>query len=189
MPTDKRTTTAAILWRRLDMPGHDACRLDHTADGWCLQGAAVFSQEGMPACLDYRVACDRAWRTREGAVHGWLGGETINLQIEHAGAGRWLLNGDVIPNLDACTDLDFGFTPATNLLQLRRIALGVGEAADVPVAWLDVTVGTLSRLDQRYQRKSQTAYGYEAPRFDYNAVLDVDAAGFARRYPGLWEAI
>ena len=182
-------TTADILWRRLDTPGHDACRLEPADDGWRVYGTAVFSQDGAPARLDYRVTCDRAWRTREGSVYGWIGPVDISFVVAHTGAGRWLLNGDVVPNLDACIDLDFGFTPATNLLQLRRIALGVGEAADVPVAWLDVTAGTLSRLDQRYQRQSQTAYAYDAPRFDYSAVLEVDAVGFARRYPGLWEAI
>jgi hypothetical protein len=88
--------------------------------------------------------------------------QDISFVVEHAEAGRWLFNGDVVPNLDGCVDLDFGFTPATNLLQLRRIALAVGEAANVPVAWLDVTVPTLSRLDQRYHRQSQTAYEYEA---------------------------
>lgn len=170
------------------MPGHDACRLERTRDGWCLRGTAVFSEDGTPASLDYSVACDRAWRAREGTVYGWIGAETVNYKIERAGEGRWLLNSVVVPNLDDCIDLDFGFTPATNLFQLRRIALAVGEEAAVPVAWLDAMSGTLSRLDQRYTRQSETAYGYDAPRFNYSAILEVDDVRFARRYPELWEA-
>lgn len=85
-------------------------------------------------------------------------------------------------------DVDFGFTPATNLTQLRRIALRIGQSADVPVAWLDVAAGTLDVLHQRYERRSDTAYRYEAPRFDFTTTLDVRPSGFIERYPPLWEA-
>jgi len=84
-------------------------------------------------------------------------------------------------------DLDFGFTPSTNLLQLRRLALANGQRADAPAAWLDVSNGTLDVLVQRYERRSETTYWYEAPRFSYAEMLDVDSVGFVRRYPGLWE--
>jgi hypothetical protein len=85
-------------------------------------------------------------------------------------------------------DLDLGFTPATNLQQLRRLALAEGQAAEAPVAWLDVLAGSLETVAQRYERRSATTYWYSAPRFDYQALLEVDAAGFIRLYPGLWEA-
>ena len=100
---------------------------------------------------------------------------------------RWLLNDAPVHGLDDCVDVDFGFTPATNLLQLRRTALELGEAADVPVAWLDVPAGTLIRLEQRYHRLADARYAYDAPRFAYHAELEVSPEGFARRYPGLWE--
>ncbi len=173
-----------ILWRRLDEPGHDACRLDDRS----VEGTAVFRHEGTPARLDYRATCDPAWRTRTGTVHGWIGSQPVALEVERTEDGRWLLNGSPVPGLDGCVDVDFGFTPATNLLQLHRVALAIGEAAEVPVAWLDVPTGTLTRLGQRYERLTDRTYGYEAPRFDYRTVLEVDEAGFIRRYPPLWEA-
>ncbi|HEV7992876.1 MAG TPA: putative glycolipid-binding domain-containing protein [Gemmatimonadaceae bacterium] len=178
-----------ILWRRLDAPGIDACRLDESDDGWALHGSAACSIDDAPTRLDYRVTCDHQWRTREGIVCGWVGTQLISLTITRASDGRWRLGDSVIAELDGCADLDFGFSPATNLLQLRRIALVIGESADVPVAWLDVRSGTLSRLEQRYHRVSETEYAYEAPRFDYRATLEVNACGFALRYPGLWVVI
>jgi hypothetical protein len=90
--------------------------------------------------------------------------------------------------LESCVDLDFGFTPATNLLQLQRVALAVGQVADVPVAWLDVSAGTLTVLPQRYERRSATTYWYESPSANYEGLLEVAPTGFIRRYPGLWEA-
>jgi hypothetical protein len=181
-------TAASILWRRLDTPGHDACHLEERDSGWELDGTAVFRENGAPARLTYHVACDLWWRTQQGQVRGWLGNQSVEFGIVRTTGGVWTLNGEVVPSLGTCIDLDLGFTPATNLLQLRRFALGEGQAADVPVAWLDVSAGTLEVLLQRYKRRDEGTYWYEAPRFGYAALLEVTPAGFISRYPGLWEA-
>jgi uncharacterized protein len=189
------------LWRRLDAPGHDACRLDEVEDGWRLHGTAVFAMGGAATRLDYRVDCDRTWRARTASVDGWVGAQPIAIAIARAADGRWLLGGASMLGLDDCVDVDFGFTPATNVLQLRRVALAVGDAANVPVAWLDVPANALERLEQRYHRLTDATYDYQAswevqvqiPRLaalardDYHAVLETTPEGFARRYPGLWE--
>jgi hypothetical protein len=178
----------SILWRRLDAPGHDACRLEESAAGWVLDGAAVFAEDHVPARLLSRLTFDRSWRTEHGEVRGWIGGRSVELEVAHTGEGAWTLNGAAVQGLRECVDLDLGFTPASNLAQLRRSALAVGQATDVPVAWLDPSAGTLDLLRQRYERRSETSYWYEAPRFDYAALLEVSPPGFIRRYPGLWEA-
>jgi hypothetical protein len=178
---------ATILWRRLDLPGHDACRVEELKAGWRLEGTAVFRHEDLPAHLDYRIACDRAWRSRRGQVWGWLGQRAVDLRIARTPAGTWMLGGFAVPGLDGCVDLDFGFTPATNLLALRRLALPIGGVADAPAAWLDVATGSLTRLPQRLERRGETTYGYAAPTVGYAADLEVDGFGFIRQYPGLWE--
>jgi hypothetical protein len=180
-------TSASILWRRLDTPGHDACRLERDSAGWRLEGAAVFRHEGAAAQLAYRVVCDLQWRTQHGEVHGWLGADAVDLMIAKTDAGGWMVNGAVAANPGNCVDLDFGFTPATNLLQLRRLALNAGQAADAPAAWLDVSARALELLPQRYERRTDATYWYEAPSVGYAALLEVAPSGFIRRYPGLWE--
>ncbi len=178
----------SILWRRLDTPGHDACRLEGSDAGWQLDGTAVFRHDGIPARLSYHVACDLAWRTQHGQVSGWLGLQSVEFSIARTTGGAWTLNGAVVSSLGNCVDLDLGFTPATNLLQLRRLALAEGQAADAPAAWLNVSAGTLEVLPQRYERRAGATYWYEAPSVDYAALLEVTPTGFIRRYPGLWEA-
>lgn len=178
---------ASILWRRLDTPGHDACRLEGSDAGWQLEGTAVFRHEGGPARLNYQVTCDLAWRSQQGQVRGWLDLQSIDFRIARTAEGLWTLNGAAVPGLDHCVDLDFGFTPATNLMQLRRLALAEGQAADAPAAWLDVSAGTLEVLPQRYERRTEATYWYEAPTVNYAALLEVVPVGFTRRYPGLWE--
>jgi uncharacterized protein len=183
-------TIATIFWRRLDAPGHDACRLERHGESWQLDGAAVFRHtDGRPARLDYRVCCDKAWHTKWGRVRGWIGAGAVDFAIARNGRGDWTLNEEVVPELAHCIDLDLGFTPATNLVQLRRLNLKKGEAAEVPAAWIDLDGDSLSALAQRYTRKGDGEYAYEAPRFEYKDTLKVTAEGFVASYPGLWEAV
>jgi uncharacterized protein len=178
----------SILWRRLDTPGHDACNLDGNEVGWTLDGMAVFVQDRVPAQLAYHVECDLKWRTRQGWVRGFVGVKAANFTVVRTTAGTWTLNGAFVPGLDDCVDLDLGFTPATNLLAVRRLDLAEGQAAATPGAWLDVFAGTLQILPQLYERRSQSTYWYEASSVPFEALLDVTPIGFIRRYPGLWEA-
>ncbi|MHB9029995.1 MAG: putative glycolipid-binding domain-containing protein [Candidatus Latescibacterota bacterium] len=189
MPQYQRPmTVASILWRRLNTPGHDACRLVRSAAGWRLEGAAVFRQEGGVAQLAYDVKCDLAWRTQLAHVRGWLGANSREFSIARTNTGIWTARGVAVPDLENCVDLDFGFTPATNLIQFRRLALDVGKAAEAPVAWFDVSAKTLVRLPQRYERRTEKTYWYESPSVGYAAFLEIDAIGFIRKYPGLWDA-
>ena len=122
-------------------------------------------------------------------MRGWVGAHGIDLRIEKAPAGAWKVNEAPASGLDDCLDLDLGFTPSTNLFQLRRVALEIGEAAGVPVAWIDVPAGALERVEQRYERRAADAYWYESPRFGYSALLRIRASGFVECYPGLWERV
>lgn len=174
--------TVRVLWRRLDAPGHDSCRLVRQKSGWRLEGAAAFRHEsGAPACVAYVVECNQGWQTCVGEVMGWVGDRVVDLRVNRAASGMWMLNDQPIAGLDECVDLDLGFTPATNLFQLRRMALQVGQAAEVSVAWLDVPDGSLEVLHQHYERRSVEEYQYEAPQFDYAAVLSVSPAAFVMR--------
>jgi len=177
-----------IFWRRLDHEGHDCCRLKRHANGWCLEGVALFLHEARPTCLRYVVQCDDQWCTREATVLGWVGEDELSLSIIHTDADGWLLN-DVAQSLpDGLVDLDLGFTPATNTIALRRLALGVGEGRRAPAAYLAFPELRLDLLEQDYRRLAQHRYAYSAPRFSYEAVLMVTDEGFVTSYPGLWEA-
>jgi hypothetical protein len=179
----------SILWRRLDTPGHDACRLDQSDAGWMLSGAAVFQHDGLPAWLTYDVACDHEWRTLHAHVHGSLRSASVRFDIRRSDQGVWTMNETVAPGLEECLDLDLGFTPATNLLPLCRLGLVIGQSANAPAAWLDPATASLDLNPQRYERRSNDAWWYEAPRFDYRALLLVSPTGFVRSYPGLWQEV
>lgn len=180
-----------ILWRRLDMPGHDTAGLRQAAGGAELRGMAVFQDEAGPAALHYSVRCDAEWRTIEGTVAGWGGAGPVELRLARSPGGDWTLNGAACPQVAGCIDLDLSFTPATNLLPLRRLNLPVGQEAQVRSAWLEWPRAVLTPLTQRYKRRSATEYNYEADlpgaaRFE--SVLRVDPNGWVLDYGGLWQA-
>jgi len=88
-------------------------------------------------------------------------------------------------------DLDLSFTPATNLLPLRRLALVSGQSAEVRSAWLEWPEVRLTPLVQRYVRRSQAEYEYEADlpgASPFRGMLRVQPDGWVLDYAGLWHA-
>jgi uncharacterized protein len=175
------------IWRRLDLPGHDAARLSRAGDGWDLKGTAVFKHELGPACIEYAVNVDSAWRTRRAAVRGFVQRLSMDHEIVHAREG-WYLDGKLMKGLSHLSDIDFGFTPATNTLQLRRVAISPGQEVELPVAWLDLGAAALTELPQRYRRIDERTYDYAAPSVGYTGRLELLENGFIKTYPTLWEA-
>jgi hypothetical protein len=178
---------SSILWRRLDLPGHDAARFAVREDGWELDGCAVFAHAGRACRLDYRVRCDRDGRTRAARVRGWCGAESVAVELA-ADADGWTRDGRPCPELERCVDVDLQFTPATNTLPVRRLALAVGAVADVRAAWLRFPELALEPLDQRYERLDPRRYRYSSAEGSFVRDLEVDAAGFVTHYPGSWRA-
>ncbi len=180
-------TAVAVLWRRLDRPGHESARLVLHDSFWHLAGTAVFAHDQQPCRLDYLVVCDPGWQTVSGKVAGWVGGETIQVELSVDAARRWRLNGTECPQVAGCIDLDLNFSPSTNLLPIRRLDLGIGKGAEVRAAWLRFPSFTLEPLDQRYHRTDVATYRYESAGGRFVTDIEVTAAGFATRYPGFWQ--
>jgi hypothetical protein len=179
-----------MRWRRLDVPGREEARVDRTATGWRLTGELDVEEAGVPARLRYAIDCDSEWRTRSAVVEGEAGGGPIRFALAADGAGRWTRDGTPVPELAGALDVDLGFTPATNTLPIRRLALAVGESAPVRSAWLRVPELRLEPLEQTYTREAEQSFRYRAlvDGEPFIARLDTDAFGRVLRYEGLWEA-
>ena len=181
------TPVASFFWRKLDQPGHDSCRLLALPAGWLLSGASVF-REGARAChLQYEVTADAVWRTTRARVTGYVGNTPVDLRIQATRRSVWTLDGEPQPQLAGCLDVDLGFTPATNLLALRRLSLRSGEQAETHAAYLAFPSLKMRSLLQRYQRLDGTHYAYASPVHGYSATLEVARSGAVVDYPGLFE--
>ena len=125
---------------------------------------------------------------------------TLRCRIsEHGGSDRidfdirreddaWMLNGVEVPGVAFCQDIDFGFSPATNLLAIRRLGLAAGQNAVVRAAWVRFPEFSLEPLEQSYTRLDATTYRYESDAGRFKRDLKVSEDGFVLDYPGLWVA-
>jgi hypothetical protein len=177
----------SILWRRLDQAGHESARLLWQHSYWHLIGTAVFAHNQQPCRLDYLVVCNAGWQTLSGRVTGWVGNESVEIELSVDAARRWRLNGTECPIVASCIDLDINFSPSTNLLPIRRLGLAVGQAAKVQAAWLRFPSFALEPLEQLYRRIDVATYRYESAGGRFVSELQVNAAGFVTRYPNIWQ--
>ncbi|WP_161946184.1 putative glycolipid-binding domain-containing protein [Desulfonatronum thiosulfatophilum] len=100
--------------------------------------------------------------------------------------GAWTVNGAELPQITGCQICDLGFTPATNFLPVRRLALRIGEEAQAHAAYLTFPQLRFEVLPQRYKRISDTEYEYQSPGVGYSGTLVFSAQGVIVSYPGLF---
>ncbi|MCB1340371.1 MAG: putative glycolipid-binding domain-containing protein [Pseudooceanicola sp.] len=177
-------TVCTAHWRRLDGEGTDRCTLGAADHGWLLSGQAVWREAGVETSLSYAVRCDPAWASLSADIAGHQGGKPIALRLLRTGPG-WTLNGALQPGTQGCVDLDLSFTPATNLLPLRRLSIDGPVPVQVTAAWLVPDLDRMEPLPQTYSRLDEGDFAYTSPGF--TSRLTVHPSGFVTHYAGLWE--
>jgi uncharacterized protein len=177
-----------ILWQRLDLPGHEIATIAHDSSGWLVNGVAVFVESRTPCRIAYEIRTDAQWTTRHCVLRGSIGARGVHFAIERNGAGEWSTEGVEIAAVRGCHDIDLGFSPVTNLLPIRRLALSIGENSKVRAAWIRFPELTAEVLEQTYSRIASNRYRYESAGGSFRRELTVDAFGCVVDYPGLWRA-
>lgn len=94
-----------------------------------------------------------------------------------------------VPAVAGCLDVDLAFTPATNILPLRRLGLAVGDSREMTAAWVRFPDLSVEPLAQRYTRLDERRVRYESRGGAFTAELEVDELGLVVRYPPLWERV
>ncbi len=174
-----------MRWRALDREGQDTCTLTRLDGGWMLVGHARFHDPAGWATLDYVIRCGQDWTTRSADITGSVGEARVALRVVRTGAA-WQVNDVLQPQVAGATDIDLGFTPATNLMPLRRLP----QIGRLPcrAAWLRQPTGTVEPLDQVYTRQRGQVVQYQAEQIAFQTQLRVNEHGFVSLYPGLWES-
>lgn len=175
-----------VIWKRKDVDGLESTRVRLLEPNWHVEGGAVFAFEGVACRLDYDIQCTRQWQTRSALVTGWIGERAIAIDIARSPAGEWRLNGAVVRQVAGCEDIDLNFSPSTNLLPIRRLALDVGMSANVRAAWLRFPELVLQPLEQTYTRLGLDTFHYKSGTFE--ADITVDEEGLALDY-AVWTRV
>ena len=164
------------------------CELTRHPEGWSLRGQVVLAEEAAPAYFAYVIACDPAWVTRSAPVEARRGGASQSLSLEADDRRRWFADGREVVGVRGCVDVDLGFTPATNTIALRRLALGVAGTAEVRAAWVRPDDLALLPLAQQYTREAATTYDYRS-QSGFATRIEVDEVGLVISYPPLWRRV
>jgi hypothetical protein len=177
-----------VLWHCQALASSEYASLVEHDDGVQLTGRVALALEEAPCFIAYDVGLDREWCPRYADVTVTTPGTTRSIRLRSAAPRRWELDGAAAPELDGCTDLDLGFTPATNTVPIRRLNLAVGEARTITAAWLRFPELVVVPDTQTYTRVAGERWRYEAGDYSFELVTD-GRSGLVLQYgDDLWRA-
>jgi uncharacterized protein len=177
-----------ILWHCAGLASSEYASLSDGDNGHRLQGLTVMPLEDRPCHIEYTVAVDAAWSPHFVTATITTPTQTTTRQIERDADRHWRLDGQVAVHLDACTDVDLGWTPATNTIPIRRLDLAVGETEAISAAWIRFPEFDVIVSQQRYYRLAEDRWRYQSGQYDFALTTDV-ASGLVLQYgDDLWRA-
>jgi uncharacterized protein len=185
-----------VMWSPWTGPGLEHLHLLEQQEGMLADGLILGVEEQVPFRVHYVIHCDLQWRLR--AVHLSIPGSTSpSLHLFTDGGGSWTTeDGEPIPSLNGCLDVDISATPFTNTLPIRRLALQPGSSATLSMAYIEIPQMHIEANQQRYTCLEVTISGgrylYESLKDGVSwfiAELPVDRDGLVLDYPGLFRRV
>lgn len=132
--------------------------------------------------VQYVMRLSATWQVRQFLLFRDM--DEPDLWIGNDGGGRWgEMNGAHRPELDGCVDIALACTPFTNTIAIRRLALHVGDAAEIIVATVDVETLDIQPVTQRYSRLDTHRWRLEQTATGESIEFDVDEFGLVIDYP------
>lgn len=177
----------SMMWRRHDGTGVDRCVLVRGPGGVRLSGTSLLVVGGTPYEIRYSVLTDPGGNTTTVGAHVQGPGNDRRLALTSDGAGTWSVGDEPVVGLFGATDVDLGWTPATNTLPILRLGLEIGESAQVTVAVISFPEHEVERRIQTYERTGATTYRHASSTFD--GTLSVDGNGLVTEHSGGWSTI
>jgi uncharacterized protein len=190
MPTD-------LGWTALEWTGMEHVIASCDAAGFRADGQVIMAHKDLArkdlARISYQLECDPGWRLARLAIRITSAGSDRTLALSADGKGHWQADGQPVPALDGCLDVDIECTPLTNTLPVRRLGWLPGTPQDLDVVYVSIPELTVRPARQRYTllerdpEQDEARYRYESGSF--RADLRVDGDGFVIDYPGCWSRV
>lgn len=154
------------------------------------EGCTSAIEEGEAWFVEYEIELDAKWRTKRAYVRGRSGaGAERETRLTSDGRGHWRVDGQAVPLLDGCFDLDLESSALTNAFPVHRLHLAVGDRAEVSAAYVRATSLGVERLEQNYLRVrdegESACFEYAAPEVGFSSRLIYDEFGLVVEYPGI----
>jgi hypothetical protein len=182
------TQRVEVLWHCTLLASSERCSMSLGDDGTHVEGTAVLPIADEPGQITWAARTDASGRTESAHADITTAAGTRRLELA-AGADRhWRVDGAPVSVLDDCDDVDFGWTPATNTLPIRRLGLTPGASATIRAAWVRFPELDVVLSKQTYTRLAEDRWRYASGRFAAELTVD-PATGVVQRYgTDLWQA-
>jgi hypothetical protein len=173
--------------------GLEHLRFSQDRAGYFASSVVIGTKYGQPFSAWYGIRCDANWQVRQVDITTLHGGDK-RLELLTEGDGHWQTrSGQPLPALDGCIDVDISATPYTNTLPIRRLALSVGQSAELLVAYITVPEMQVQPARQRYTCLEASEHGglykYEGLSTGFTANISVDADGLVINYPEVFKRV
>ncbi|MBT8197182.1 MAG: hypothetical protein HKN01_01195 [Acidimicrobiia bacterium] len=153
---------SAIAWTSADGSTMERAAWTEVATGHRLAGTTLTVVEDEPFELRWTVITDEAGATTTVGVTVQGPGTDRSLALSADGAGAWSAGDQPVLGLFGATDIELGWTPASLTVPIRRLALDIGDAADLTVVHVDFPDHDITRQTRRYSRVDETRYLVES---------------------------
>ena len=176
-------------WRPCEGVGLEHLDLRPAGDMISVRSIVVGERGGRPFGVTYGLSLRADWTVMRLDL---VATDGRGLSLRSDGGGRWTDgDGEAIPVLDGCIDIDLAGSPFTNTLPIRRdVRLRTGNAIRCRMAY--VPFDTFAPLvdDQIYTAlDAGRRYRYEAADGTFTAEIAVDEDGLVTDYPGLFTRV
>ncbi len=182
-----------VMWVSLDERVFEHLRLAGDNQGIQADGLIIHLDAKESCRLRYTIRCDSLWQVRIVKIQN-LDLPDQFLVLESDGNGNWKnAKGELVTSLRGCHDVDIYYSPFTNTLAIRRLALPPTESADINVVFINVPDLKVSAVRQRYAFLQQTSkgglYRYESLASGFTTELPVDFDGLVIEYPRFFKRV
>jgi hypothetical protein len=184
----------SYFWAARQGPGIEQLRLRLDPMENVAHGLVMGVEQDMPFRLNYKLKWSSDWRIRRLALESHTVDGMRERILQSDGRGHWRdEQGEILPELDGCIDVDISVTPFTNTFPVRRLDLTPGQSAEIRVLYVAAPGLAVKPVTQRYSCRERTAgrhrVTYEGFPSGFTADLELDADGLVIDYPELFRRL
>ncbi|KPV55833.1 hypothetical protein QJ48_31095 [Paenibacillus sp. A3] len=179
---------ADIVWRSSTGIGYEHLKVREENNQILIDSIVIGSQPNNDIFrIKYDIVLDQSWVTRAVTIR-YLG-EDQGLRLSSDGKGIWKdEQGQIIPELSGCIDIDILCTPFTNTLPINRLSYEPSQQQEIQVVYISAAELNYRPVKQNYtlleNGKDSSVFRYQSGNFTEN--ITVDSSGIVLVYPNLF---
>ena len=177
---------ANLLWTGREYYSIENCLITSKDTGNSITSAIVGSYQNKIYTVKYFLETDNKWLIQFVNLSCKINNKEYNLELKQDINNSWKLNDEINNDFDNCLYVDISLTPFTNTLPVNHLRLALNENRTIKTIYINILEQEIKKVEQFYQKLSDTKYLYQNVPNDFEAVIEFDEFGFVVDYPYLF---